>query len=57
MGRHFNRTPSYVENVSINLRGALSMVSLSSTSSKIFNRKATDCHVVISNVVSSDKLW
>ena len=57
MGRHYNLTPSCVGNVSINLRGGLSTVSSSSTGSKTFNEKPTDCHAVTSDVASSDKLW
>ena len=55
MRRHSNHTPSYVENVSINVRGGLSAISLSSTGSKTFNGKATDSHAVTSDVASSDK--
>ena len=57
MGRHYNHTPSCVGNVSINLRGGLSTVSSSSTGSKTFNEKPIDCHVVTSDVPSSDKPW
>ena len=57
MGRHYNLMPSSMGNVSINLRGGLSIVSSRSTGSKTFNEKPTDCRSVTSDVASSDKLW
>ena len=57
MGRHYNLMPPCVGNVSINLRGGLSTVSSSSTGSKTFNGKTTNCHAVTSDVASSDKPW
>ena len=57
MERHYNHTPSYVGNASINLRGGLSTVSSSSTGSKTFTEKPTDCHAVTSDAASSDKPW